>query len=164
MGRNDYRTAVTHELLQIPSFRGCSSKQLAQIDRLTDISEVPAGRVLVREGAISRELYVIVSGTATVTQGGRLLNTLGSGELFGELGAIDIGRRDATLTAISHLRVLTIGPREFGTLVADVPSFRDMLLRGMAKRLRAADETIASMTVISKECPVAEVRSLALQH
>jgi CRP/FNR family transcriptional regulator, cyclic AMP receptor protein len=160
MGRNVVHAAVAQELLGIPGFGGCSSRQLAQIDRLTDTVDIAPGRVVVQEGSIGREAYAIVSGSAAVTRNGRLLTTLSSGDLFGELGPIDVGRRNATLTAMSQLRVLTIGPREFTTLLADIPSFRDMLLRGMARRLRAADDAIASLTVISPPAP----RTLAFQH
>jgi CRP/FNR family cyclic AMP-dependent transcriptional regulator len=146
MRRHEGRPA-TSELLDIPGFRGCSPKQLAEIDRLTDRSTALPGRVLVREGMIGRELFVIISGTATVTRHGRLMTTLGPGDYFGELGAIDTGHRNATLTAISTLTVLIIGPREFGTLMADIPGFRDALMRGMARRLRAADDTIERMRI-----------------
>jgi CRP/FNR family cyclic AMP-dependent transcriptional regulator len=146
MRRHEGRT-VSSELLTIPGFRGCSPKQLAEIDRLTDRSTALPGRVLVREGMIGRELFVIISGTATVTRGGRLVTTLGPGDYFGELGAIDTGHRNATLTAISSLTVLIIGPREFGSLMADIPGFRDALMRGMARRLRAADDTIDRMRI-----------------
>ncbi len=142
MRKHDSHTAPHRELFSIPGFRGCSPRQLAQIDRLTDQSVVPAGRVLLREGMIGRELFVILSGTATVARQGRVISTLGPGDYFGELGALDVGHRNATLTALTTLTVLIIGPRECATLMADISGFRDTLLRGMARRLRAADDMI----------------------
>jgi CRP-like cAMP-binding protein len=160
MRKHEGRT-VTSELLVIPGFRGCSPKQLAEIDRLTDRSTALPGRVLVREGMIGRELYVILSGTARVTCHGRLLTTLGPGDYFGELGAIDTGHRNATLTAMSALEVLIIGPREFGTLMADIPGFRDALLRGMARRLRAADDTIERMRIDFEDQTYGQIHAIA---
>ncbi len=156
MRRHEGRT-FSSELLDIPGFRGCSAKQLAEIDRLTDRSVALPGRVLVREGMIGRELFVILAGTATVTRHGRLVTTLGPGDYFGELGAIDTGHRNATLTAISTLSVLIIGPREFGALMADIPGFRDALMRGMARRLRAADDTIERMRIDFEGDPMAQI-------
>jgi CRP/FNR family transcriptional regulator, cyclic AMP receptor protein len=161
MRKHESRTAPNCELLNIPGFRGCSAKQLAEIDRLTDRSTALPGRVLVREGMIGRELYVILSGTATVTRRGRLLTTLGPGDYFGELAAIDTGHRNATLTAISSLTVLIIGPREFSALMADISGFRDALMRGMARRLRAADDTIDRMQVDFEEAPVGQIHAFA---
>jgi CRP-like cAMP-binding protein len=159
MRRHDGRTLAA-ELLNVPGFRGCSQKQLIDIDRLTDRSVVLPGRVLVREGMIGRELFVIMSGTAAVTRKGRLLTTLGPGDHFGELGAIDTGHRNATLTALSTLTVLIVGPREFGTLMADVPGFRDTLMRGMARRLRGADDTIEQMRIDFEGDPIGDIHQL----
>jgi CRP-like cAMP-binding protein len=47
------------------------------------------------------------------------------------------------VTALSDLDVLIIGPREF-TAMADIPGFRDALLKSMANRLRAMDERLAA--------------------
>jgi CRP-like cAMP-binding protein len=148
------------DLLHIPGFGGCSPKQLAHIDRLTDRTTVLPGQELVREGTIGHELYIIVSGMATVSRGGRQVATLGPGDYFGELAAIATDRRNATLTAVTTLSVLIIGPRQFTTLMADVRGFRDALLRGMAKRLRAADRTIDQMVTTCRDIPLAEVRPI----
>ena len=160
MRRHEGRT-FSSELLNIPGFRGCSARQLCEIDRLTDRSVALPGRVLVREGMIGRELFVILSGTATVTRYGRLITTLGPGDYFGELSAIDTGHCNATLTAISTLSVLIIGPRQFGSLMADIPGFRDALLRGMARRLRAADDTIERMRVDVECDSVGQIHAFA---
>jgi CRP/FNR family transcriptional regulator, cyclic AMP receptor protein len=156
MGRNEIDANVARVLSNLPGFAGCSRKQLAQIDRLTDRVDALPGQVLLREGGIGREAYVIISGTATVTRRGRLITTLGPGDHFGEFAAIDTGRRDATLTAISNLSALVIGPREFTTLVADIPGFRDVLLRSMVRKLRAADDTIETMRIVFDEHPMAD--------
>ncbi|HWE66668.1 MAG TPA: cyclic nucleotide-binding domain-containing protein [Acidimicrobiales bacterium] len=155
MGRNEIGAKAARELAAIPGFAGCTKRQLAQVDRLTDRIEAVPGQMLVREGGLGREAYVIISGSATVTRRGRLITTLGPGDYFGELAAIDTGRRDATLTAMSTLEVLSIGPREFTTLLADIQAFRDVLLRGMARNLRAANDTIETMRIVFQDAPMA---------
>jgi CRP-like cAMP-binding protein len=141
----DGQAENTHALSQIPCFRDCSKSELSEIDRLTDRSTVPAGRVLVREGAMGRDLFVIISGNAMVTCRGALVNLLGPGDYFGELGAIETGLRSATVTATSDLEVLLVGTEAFTTFMADVPGLRAALLQGLAKRLRSADDTIEEM-------------------
>ena len=54
---------------------------------------------------------------------GRRVNTLGSGDFFGELAAMDPGPRNATVTALTDLDVLIIGPRELSAM-SDIPGFR----------------------------------------
>jgi CRP-like cAMP-binding protein len=120
-------------------FRACSRKQLELVARLADNITVEAGEVLAREGRIERELFVIMSGQAQVSRAGTPVARLGAGDYFGELAVLDAGPRDATVTALTDLDVLIVGQREYATMVADIPGLRDALLKGMAKRLRAAD-------------------------
>jgi CRP/FNR family cyclic AMP-dependent transcriptional regulator len=124
----------------VPGFRGCSIKQLKLVARLTDQLTVPSGTVLLREGSAGREAFVILWGTAAVTRGGDLVASLGNGDIFGELAALDPGPRDATVTATSELEVLVIGPREFAALVQNVPSFGSQLLVRLARRTRITNE------------------------
>ena len=99
--------------------------------------------MLAREGRIGRELFLILTGSVAVTQQGRRVNTLGAGDFFGELAAMDPGPRNATVTALSDLDVLIIGPREFSAM-ADIPGFRDALFRTLASRLRTAEARLAA--------------------
>jgi CRP-like cAMP-binding protein len=79
-----------------------------------------------------------------VTRGGRRINALGPGCFFGELAAMNPGPRNATVTALSEVDVLIIGPREFAA-TANIPGFRDALFQSMARRLQEADAQIAEV-------------------
>ena len=111
--------------------------------RLAEHVKVDQGEILVREGQTGRELFVILAGTVEVTQTGRWVNTLGPCDFFGELGALSRGPRTATVTALSDLELLIIGPREFNAM-AQIPGFREALLQRMANRLRAVDGRLAA--------------------
>jgi CRP-like cAMP-binding protein len=141
VGRDD--SSVDH-LRTVGEFRDCTRAQLEEVARLAERVRVEAGEVLAKEGRIGREFFFILSGTVGVTQQGRRVNTLGSGQFFGELAAVNPGTRNATVTALTDLDVLIIGPREFATM-ADIPGFRDSLLRSMAQRLRSVDATLAAV-------------------
>jgi protein phosphatase len=136
------RTAVD-TLQSVHPFRGCTRAQLRQVERLAERIQVGSGEVLAREGRIGREFFLIISGTVSVTRSGRRVNTLGPGDFFGELAAMNPGPRNATVTALSDLDVLIIGPREFAHM-ADIPGFRDALFRAMARRLRSVDAQLAA--------------------
>jgi CRP-like cAMP-binding protein len=158
-------TPHTPDLRDVPGLRGCTDKQIAAIERLTDRSVVLPGRTLVREGTIGRELFVILKGSAVVTRRGTVVTTLGPGDYFGELGAIESGRRNATLTALSAVTVMIIGPQQLSSLMADVPGFRDALLRALARRLRDADDQIDRMAGRAGEAGFAcEIRSFRLKR
>ncbi len=130
-------------LKSIDQFRGCTKAQLREVERLAEHVKVGEGEILVREDQIGKELFLMISGTAEVTQKGRLVNTLGPGDFFGELAALNRGPRNATVTALSDLCMLIIGPREIDAM-AQIPGFRNALLRGMASRLRIVDAQLAA--------------------
>ena len=72
-----------------------------------------------------------------------MVNVLRAGDYFGELSAIEPAPRSATVTATTDLDVFIIGPREFETMM-DIPGFRNALLTGMSRRIRDADDKVAS--------------------
>jgi CRP/FNR family transcriptional regulator, cyclic AMP receptor protein len=132
-------TQATVDRLQgVGLLRNCTHGQLEEVARLAERVQVGEGEVLAREGRIGREFFLILSGSVAVTQRGRLVNTLDSGDFFGELAAMDPGPRNATVTALTDLDVLIIGPRELSAM-SEIPGFRGALLRSMASRLRTQD-------------------------
>jgi CRP-like cAMP-binding protein len=137
------RQATVDRLKAVVELRDCTTAQLQEVARLAERVQVGEGEILTREGRIGREFFLILSGTVGVTQKGRRVNTLGPGDFFGELAAMNPGPRNATVTALSDLDVLIIGPREFDAM-ADIPGFRDALLRIMARRLRTVDARLAA--------------------
>ena len=137
------RQATVDLLQMVDQFESCAREQLDEVARLAERIHVSEGEVLTREGRIGREFFLILSGSVEVTQRGRRVNTLGPGDFFGELAAMNPGPRNATVTALSDLDVLIIGPREFDAM-ADIPGFRDALLRIMARRLRTVDARLAA--------------------
>ena len=137
------RQATVDRLKAVDLLRDCTEAQLEEVARLAERVQVGEGEVLAREGRIGREFFLILSGSVAVTQKGRRVNTLGPGDFFGELAAMDPGPRNATVTALSDLDVLIIGPREFSAM-ADIPGFRDALFRSMAGRLRTVDAQLAA--------------------
>ncbi len=126
-------------LARVPLFSSCSKRELAQLaSRTTEVS-VPAGRVLVREDTPGYEFFVIVSGRAQVTRGGRLVAELGTGDFFGELALLDRGPRDATVTAVTDVRAIVLTRDEFLDALAVAPPMTLNLLSGLSRRLRTRD-------------------------
>jgi len=126
-------------LAQVMLFSGCNRKELASIASLATEVDVPAGKVLAREGSAGREFYVILDGKASVTIGGRQVATLGPGDFFGEMALLDQGPRVATVTADTPMEVAVLDPREFSTLVEEHPGVARKILRGLAQRLRESE-------------------------
>ena len=135
-GRNQY---LDH-LAAVPLFAACSHKELQRIARASDETELPAGRVLTRQGETGRECFVIVEGQVTVERNGKRIASLGPGACIGDLALLDKGPRTATVTAVSPLKVLVLGPREFAGVLEEVPGLARKLLSALATKVRELDK------------------------
>jgi CRP-like cAMP-binding protein len=109
------------------------------VARASDEVTLPAGSVLCEQGAIGREAFVIVKGTAEVRRNGKKVATMGPGSCVGELALLDHGSRTATVTAATDLTTLVIGTREFAGIVDDIPSIAHKLMRSLAAKVRELD-------------------------
>lgn len=135
--------AAPGHLQAVPWFAACTEDQLAEMARVAERLQIQADEVILREGRLGRELFVILEGTATVTRAGRVVNILHAGDYFGELAAIEAEPRSATVQATTDLDVLIVGPREFEAMM-EIPGFRNALLAGMSRRIREADDRLAA--------------------
>jgi CRP-like cAMP-binding protein len=125
----------------VPVFAACSPKELSQIAQLVERLDVKPGDTLVREGTRTSEFFILISGEAEVSRAGNHVATLHSGDHFGELAALDPAPRNATVQITSPGQVLVLGPREFYTLLHEVPGLVKQLLTGLAQRVHALDST-----------------------
>jgi CRP/FNR family transcriptional regulator, cyclic AMP receptor protein len=95
-------------LKSIPLFEEVGDEELAQIAPFAQEISVEAGKVLVREGDFSYEFMAIEEGTAEVTRGGEHVADLGPGDFFGEMGLLEKTLRNATVTAKTPTRLVTL--------------------------------------------------------
>jgi CRP-like cAMP-binding protein len=84
-------------------------------------------------------MYVILEGEVELRIGGRVVETLGPGEPFGEMALIDHAPRIATATAKSDCRLVAVPEKRFLFLVQQTPYFALHVMRVMAERLRKMD-------------------------
>ena len=123
----------------VPLFGVCRGRDLQEVGRLADEVDVPAGRVLMREGEAAHEFVIVIDGTLRVERGGREIARLEPGQFAGEIGLVDGGPRNATVIAETPARLLVLAHREFVSLLDRFPSIQLQVLQAMAHRLRAAD-------------------------
>lgn len=100
------------------------------------------GEVIFREGDAATELYVIQSGSVRIQLGNRLLGTLGSNDIFGEMALIDDTPRTATAVAETDVTLVPVSEKQFLFLVSQTPFFALKVMRVLARRLVAANKAI----------------------
>ncbi|HET7521023.1 MAG TPA: cyclic nucleotide-binding domain-containing protein [Candidatus Limnocylindria bacterium] len=123
-------------LHRIPLFSTFDRRQLERLSMLADEVDVKAGYCLMRQGDNGAEMYVIVSGQVAVERNGQRLNTLGPGDLFGEIALLDGGPRTATVTAEQDTRLLVVSHREFHSMMEEFPEVAAEVLNALAHRIR----------------------------
>jgi CRP/FNR family cyclic AMP-dependent transcriptional regulator len=126
-------------LKRVPLFSGCSRRELGEIAAIADEMRFPEGRTLIKEGAVGRELFVVLDGTVEVRRGGRKLTPKGDTSFFGEAALLTGARRNATVMTTSPVQALVITDRAFRRLLGDSPAIQRRILDTLAARLADAD-------------------------
>jgi len=127
-------------LKSIPIFTGLGERELEQIARLVDEVDIPAGKVLMRQGEPGAEMFIVVRGSFTIDRDGNAIRECGAGAALGEMALLSEGLRTATVTANGPGRVLVVGHREFHSLLDVAPGISKHLLQTLARQIRALDE------------------------
>ncbi len=122
------------------------------------------GQVLFRQGDQSAAVYSCVNGRVNLTittPTGRevLLGFKTPGQAFGELSAIDGGRRSATATATEPSVVAQLSADAFIDALADAPALGIVVLRELSEHLRRLN---ARLTAGSSERTVERVGNLLI--
>jgi CRP-like cAMP-binding protein len=95
------------------------------------------GASIVAEGQKGLRAYAVVEGRVRISIGGRVVERLGPGGVFGEAALIDASAaRIADVTAEIDCSLQPIGREAFLMLVKTTPAFADTMLTSLAGRLR----------------------------
>ncbi|HUQ21578.1 MAG TPA: cyclic nucleotide-binding domain-containing protein [Gaiellaceae bacterium] len=120
----------------VPLFAEASKGHLAEIAAIADEVDLPEGKTLIAEGDTGREFFVLIDGTADVTQGGKQIGRMmGPGDFFGEIALVAKAPRTATVTTTSPVRALVITDRAFRQLLEQSPEIAVVVLTALAERL-----------------------------
>jgi CRP-like cAMP-binding protein len=105
-------------LERVPLFSDLSARQLRRLARKLKERQFEPGTTVVRENEMSGVgFFIVLSGEATVSDGGRTIAQLKGGDHFGELGLIAERERTATVTAETALTCLELPVWDFRDLV-----------------------------------------------
>lgn len=101
---------------------------VAQVRRVSH----PAGAVILAEGTLSTDFFLILEGTVEIVRRQEVLATLEAGSFFGELGAQDAGpgyamARNATVRALTAVELGVLDEEAFTAVFRSVPEFRDAI-------------------------------------
>jgi CRP/FNR family transcriptional regulator, cyclic AMP receptor protein len=129
------RDVKVEALRRAPLFAELSKKELAMLARMSDDLEVPAGRVLCREGERGQEFFVLMDGEVEVTRRGRRVSTGRGGDFFGEISIVERMPRTATVTAKTQLRLFVLTGQAFRSVLDRNPAVERKVMVALARRL-----------------------------
>jgi CRP-like cAMP-binding protein len=140
-------------LRRVPMFSALTPAQMAQIAGAVTKHRFKRGELIVEQGKKSHALYVILSGTARVVISDRrkkemILAILGPGDYVGEISLIDGKGHSANVQTQVATDVLVLGYDEFRHCLADNQAIAFAVMKGLAVRLRKADDKIRSLALL----------------
>jgi CRP-like cAMP-binding protein len=122
-------------IARVPLFAGLSRGELGQVASIADEIDLPADKVLIREGERGREFFVLLEGEAEVARKGKKLATRRAGEFFGEIALVSNLPRIATVKTRMPVRALVIRDVDFRALLQRTPAIAVKVLQAVADRL-----------------------------
>jgi CRP/FNR family cyclic AMP-dependent transcriptional regulator len=129
-------STMVDSLREVPLFADLAGRDLKRVaDSMKEMS-FAAGQEVVAEGKSGVGFFVILEGSARVSQGGEDRGLLTAGDYFGEMALIDGDDRVASVHAERDLRCATMTTWNFRPFVKDHPDISWALLTALVKRVR----------------------------
>jgi CRP-like cAMP-binding protein len=99
--------------------------------------EVRSGEVVIKEGAHSDGLYVVLSGEVDVKVKGTRVAALREGEIFGEMSLLTHAPAGATVASTRHTSLLRLPKEDFDRLILSHPQILEHIAELTDERKRA---------------------------
>jgi CRP/FNR family cyclic AMP-dependent transcriptional regulator len=122
-------------LNRVPLFAGLSKRAMGEIAKIADEIDLPAGKLLIREGDPGRQFFVLLEGEAEVRRKGRKINTLGAGDFFGEIALVTERPTTAEVTLTEASSALVISRPAFRRMLLEQPGVQLQVLETLAERV-----------------------------
>src|SRR6202048_4500717 len=146
----DTRRVVSSKLSvlhQHPFFCDLEPEALDQLCRYAKHTTVKRGATIFCRGDPGNSLFAVISGTVKISissPDGRnaILNLIGAGEIFGEMGVLGGAARSADATANTACEIFVIDRREFLPFVKSQPALSMKFIELLCGRLRRTSEQV----------------------
>jgi CRP/FNR family transcriptional regulator len=156
-------------LSHVPVFEALGADDLRRVADVAVPRHFDAGQVVFREGDDSDTCYVVGSGHARAIRehsDGRTITlaTFGPCDIFGELAMFDDEKRSATVEAVDEVHAIAILGSDMRRLLREHPDISAKLVTALGRRLRAANERLASQSFQTVQSRVAQVLSQLVEQ
>ncbi len=137
-------------LSDIELFQDLSPKEMAELDRVTTITNVPKGRVFYQPEEMGEVLFIIKKGQVQLyrisPEGKKLvISTLGPGTLFGEMALLGQQMHNTFAEAVEDCQICVMSRTDLERLILNKPQVALRVLEVTGKRLREAETRLEDL-------------------
>ena len=112
---------------RIPIFASCEHAALSKLARVMTTSIVKEGEAVFHEGDLGTRLFIIETGSVTITIMGRVVRSMSTGDYFGERALLHDELRSATVAAVEETFLYSL----------DKQSFLEIMNEGMLEYMKS---------------------------
>ncbi len=120
------------DLSELEFFEGFTPDDLAKVRGMAEEVTAEAGAVLMQQGDVGLEAFVICAGQASVDVGGVRVASIGAGSAVGEMALLELRPRSATVRAVTDLELLSFDSKRFHTLLESMPEAAERIAQRAA--------------------------------
>ena len=133
------KETISNWLRQSSAFANAPLEAITELSAAFTEKKAAASTPIIREGDPGMTLYILASGSATVTAGKEgqqcYLGNISTGDIFGEIAPLSGGRRMASVTAAEDSILLELNPEVFRNTLHEYPALADSLLESLERYL-----------------------------
>lgn len=130
------------DLSKLEFFEEFSDDELKRIRAMAEEVGANAGAVLMEQGDVGQEAFVITSGQAGVYVNGNRVATIGAGSAVGEMALLDRRPRSATVKALTDLEMLSFDSKRFQELLESMPKAATRIISQLNAKLREQNQQL----------------------
>jgi CRP-like cAMP-binding protein len=130
------------DLSKLEFFEGFSADELARVREMAENVSAEAGAVLMEQGDVGQEAFVICSGQAGVFVNGHRVAAIGPGSAVGEMALLDRHPRSATVKALTDLELLSFDSDRFQQLLESMPKAAARVMKQLNEKLRVQNQQL----------------------
>ena len=119
--KNQAIQGTVDDLRHIALFARMSEAELARVAALGEPVDAEAGAMLMNQGDVGKECFLVLEGEAGVFAAGQHVATIGPGSVVGEMALVGHRPRNATVTAQAAMRLLSFNISSFKKLLDEMP-------------------------------------------
>ncbi|MDO4784807.1 MAG: Crp/Fnr family transcriptional regulator [Propionibacteriaceae bacterium] len=144
-------------VMALPVFRELSPEAASEFGSALVLRRMRRGEIIFGEHDPADGIYFVLSGKVKLCRGHgnptapdnrhSLLRLLGPASIFGELSALDGGRRSSSATAVTAVELARLPQDALRELMARHPSLTAAFIHQLVDRLRRADLVITGLSL-----------------